>query len=70
VSRVKLVFAAALKAKRAWNRIPPAQRRKIVETTKTQGPVIAKKAASAARTHGPVVARRLAEAIDKARRRR
>jgi hypothetical protein len=70
VSRIKLAIAAALKAKAAWERIPPAQRRKLLEQARTQGPVIAKKTASAARTHGPEVARRLSDAIEKARKAR
>jgi len=57
-----------MKAKKTWDRIPPEQRRKVVETAKTQGPAIAKKAAVATRTRGPVLARRVAEAIEKARK--
>ena len=68
MSSLKLAIAAALKAKKTWDRIPPEQRRKLVETAKTQGPAIAKKAATATRTHGPVFARRLADAIEKARK--
>jgi len=42
--------ALALKAQRGWNRIPPAQRRQIIENATKQ-----------ARKHGPVVAKRAAE---------
>ena len=68
MSRVKLAIAAAMSAKKTWDRIPPEQRRKLVETAKTRGPVVAKKGADATRTYGPILARRLVEAIDKARK--
>ena len=59
--RIKLAIAAALKAKRTWDRIPVEQRQKIAEaaaaTTKTYGPVVAKKAADTAKTRGPAVAK-------------
>jgi hypothetical protein len=42
--------ALALKAQRGWNRIPPAQRRQIIENATKQ-----------ARKHGPIVAKRAAE---------
>jgi len=42
--------ALALKAQRGWNRIPPAQRRQIIENATKQ-----------ARKHGPVVAKRAVE---------
>jgi hypothetical protein len=42
--------ALALKAQRGWKRIPPEQRRQIMEN-----------AAKQARKHGPVVAKRAAE---------
>ena len=42
--------ALALKAQRSWNRIPPAQRRQIIENATKQ-----------ARKHGPVVAKRAVE---------
>ena len=45
----KLV-ALAFKAQRSWSRIPPAQRRLILENASKQ-----------ARKHGPVVAKRAAE---------
>jgi hypothetical protein len=67
-SRAKLALIAALKAKRAWDRLPPEQRQALVETARKQGTVAAQKAALTARTHGPVVARRIAEAVEKARK--
>ena len=42
--------ALALKAQRGWKRIPPEQRRQIIEN-----------AAKQARKHGPIVAKRAAE---------
>jgi hypothetical protein len=42
--------ALALKAQRGWKRIPPEQRRQIMEN-----------AAKQARRHGPIVAKRAAE---------
>jgi acyl-CoA reductase-like NAD-dependent aldehyde dehydrogenase len=63
--RLKVAFAAAMKAKRTWERIPPEQRRKMVEsaaaTAKKHGPLVAKKLGDTARTQGPVVAKRLAD---------
>ena len=65
MSRLKLMLAAAMKAKRTWDRIPPEQRQRVLEsaktTVKTQGPIVARKAAETARTHGPIVARKAAE---------
>ncbi|MCC6222100.1 MAG: hypothetical protein IT201_01255 [Thermoleophilia bacterium] len=80
ISRWKLAVGAAVKAKRAWDRIPPEQRAKALESAKAQvrthGPTVAKaaaataqKAAGAAATHGPVIARRIADAIEKSRKR-
>jgi hypothetical protein len=66
------MLAAALKAKRTWDRIPPEQRQRMLEgaktTVRTQGPIVAKKVADTARTQGPIVARRLGEALEKARK--
>jgi acyl-CoA reductase-like NAD-dependent aldehyde dehydrogenase len=63
--KVKLAFAAALKAKRAWSRIPPEQRKKIVETAavqvRTHGPVLAKKISDAAKAKGPAVAKKASD---------
>jgi molybdenum cofactor biosynthesis enzyme len=72
MARLKLMIAAAMKAKRTWDRIPPAQRQRMLEsaktTVKTQGPIVARKAAQTARTQAPIVARRIAQAIEKARK--
>lgn len=54
----KLILVAN-RARRGWKRIPPEQRRRIVET-----------AGRGARTHGPVVARRIGTAVQKARKAR
>lgn len=73
MSRIKLLIVAAKTAKGAWDRLPPEQRRRLLEgaktTVQTQGPVVAKKAADTARTHGPVLARRIGDAVEKARKR-
>jgi acyl-CoA reductase-like NAD-dependent aldehyde dehydrogenase len=65
MTRLKVALAAALKAKRTWDRIPPEQRKKIVDsaaaTVRTHGPVVAKKVAETARTQGPVVAKKVAD---------
>jgi hypothetical protein len=47
----------AFKLQRGWNRIPPAQRRQIVQQAGKQ-----------ARKHGPVVAKRVGAAIREARK--
>ncbi len=56
----KLAWAAALKAKRTWDRLPPEQRAKLLDSAsralKTQGPAVARKASETARKHGPAVA--------------
>lgn len=69
---LRAALVAAVKAKRAWERLPPEQRKKIVDSAaaavRKHGPVVAKKVADTAREQGPVVARRLAEAIERARR--
>jgi acyl-CoA reductase-like NAD-dependent aldehyde dehydrogenase len=49
--------ALALKAQRGWKRIPPEQRRQIIEG-----------AAKQARKHGPIVAKRAAEIARQARK--
>jgi acyl-CoA reductase-like NAD-dependent aldehyde dehydrogenase len=55
----------ALKAQRSWKRIPPEQRRRLMEAAQTSarkhGPVIAK----TVREQGPVVAKRVAERVRK-----
>jgi acyl-CoA reductase-like NAD-dependent aldehyde dehydrogenase len=66
----KIALSAALKAKRRWDRLPPEQKARILEATKTtvktHGPVVAKKAADTARTQGPVVAQKAAETAQQA----
>jgi hypothetical protein len=47
----------AFKARRGWRRIPPAQRRKILEGAGRQ-----------ARRHGPVVAKQIGAALQSARK--
>lgn len=54
----KLIFVAN-RARRGWRRIPPEQRRQIVET-----------AGRTVRTHGPVVARQVGTAVQKFRKAR
>ncbi len=68
VSRTKMAIVAALKAKKAWDRLPPEQRQALLEKARRQGTVAAQKTAATARTHGPVVARRLADALARARK--
>jgi hypothetical protein len=62
---LKIAIAAAMKARRTWNRIPPEQRKKMVDAAvvqaKTHGPVVAKKVSDTAKTHGPVVAKKMAD---------
>jgi hypothetical protein len=47
----------AFKLKRGWSRIPPAQRRKMIDNAGKQ-----------ARKRGPVVAKRLGDAVRNARK--
>jgi hypothetical protein len=49
----------ALKLRRGWNRIPPKQRRKMIENTREQ-----------VRTKGPVVAKRMRETARNVRKKR
>ncbi len=62
---IKLAFAAAMKARRTWNRIPPEQRKKMLDAAvvqaRTHGPVVAKKLSDTAKTQGPVVAKKMAD---------
>jgi acyl-CoA reductase-like NAD-dependent aldehyde dehydrogenase len=62
------LFTAALKAKRAWDRLPPEHRRQILERAgkhaKQHGPTVAK----AMRDQAPAVAKRLQEAMRNARK--
>jgi hypothetical protein len=50
------LMTLAFKVKRGWDRIPPAQRRQILENAGKQ-----------ARRHGPTVARRVGETIRQSR---
>jgi hypothetical protein len=52
----KLV-ALAFKVQRGWQRIPPAQRKKLIENAGKQ-----------ARKHGPVVAKQIGTALQNARK--
>jgi hypothetical protein len=54
----KLLFLA-MKLRRGWNRIPPKQRRKLVENAREQ-----------VRTKGPVVAKRVQETARNVRKKR
>jgi acyl-CoA reductase-like NAD-dependent aldehyde dehydrogenase len=54
----KLILVAN-RARRGWKRIPPEQRRRIMET-----------AGQGVRTHGPVVARRIGTVVKNARKAR
>lgn len=62
---IKLAFAAAMKARRTWNRIPPEQRKKMLDAAvvqaRTHGPVVAKKISDTAKTQGPAVAKKVAD---------
>jgi acyl-CoA reductase-like NAD-dependent aldehyde dehydrogenase len=59
----------ALKARQAWKRIPPAQRKAILQaaqkSARRHGPTVAK----TVRDQGPIVARRVAEAVRQSRKR-
>jgi hypothetical protein len=61
-------IVVALKARQAWKRIPPAQRRAILKaaqsSAKKHGPTVAK----TLREQGPVVAKRLAQAARQPRK--
>ncbi|HEY3069689.1 MAG TPA: hypothetical protein VGJ34_05180 [Gaiellaceae bacterium] len=51
------LLTLAYKARRGWQRIPPAQRKKLVANAGKQ-----------ARKHGPVVAKRIGAAVRQARK--
>jgi hypothetical protein len=53
------ILALGYKAQRGWKRIPPEQRRKMVE-----------RAGKQARKHGPVVAKRVGTAVRNLRKAR
>jgi hypothetical protein len=65
----KILFLA-VKLRRGWSRIPPKQRRRIVEGARDQvrkkGPVVVKRV----REEGPVVARRVRERVKTVRKKR
>jgi acyl-CoA reductase-like NAD-dependent aldehyde dehydrogenase len=62
------LITAALKAKRAWDRLPPEQRKRLLEQAgkqaKEHGPTVAK----AVRDQAPVVAKRVQDAVRNARK--
>jgi hypothetical protein len=64
------VLFLAVKLRRGWNRIPPKQRRKLVEgarrQARKQGPVVVKRV----REQGPVVAKRIGTTLKDVRKKR
>jgi hypothetical protein len=64
------ILLLAMKMRRGWTRIPPKQRRKIIEgardQVRKQGPVVAKRV----REQGPVVAKRVGETVRQVRKKR
>jgi acyl-CoA reductase-like NAD-dependent aldehyde dehydrogenase len=63
------VLLIAMKAQRGWKRIPPTQRRAILEaagrSAKKHGPAVAK----TVKQQGPTMARQLARALRESRKR-
>jgi hypothetical protein len=63
------VLFLAMRVRRGWNRIPPKQRRRLIEgarqQVRKQGPVVAQRV----RERGPVVAKRIGETITQSRKR-
>ena len=63
------VLLVAMKAQQGWRRIPPKQRRAIVQaaqrSAKKHGPLVAKRV----KEQGPTMARRLAEVLRESRKR-
>jgi acyl-CoA reductase-like NAD-dependent aldehyde dehydrogenase len=63
------ILLVAMKAQRGWKRIPPAQRRAILEaaqrSAKKHGPAVAR----TVKQQGPTVARQLAKALRESRKR-
>jgi hypothetical protein len=53
------ILALGYKARRGWKRIPPEQRRKLIEGAGKQ-----------ARKHGPALAKRVGEAVQQVRKSR
>ena len=62
------LITAALKAKRAWDRLPPEQRKRLLEQAgkqaKEHGPTVAR----AVRDQAPVVAKRVQDAVRNTRK--
>ena len=65
MNRVKLALLLAMKAKRTWDRVPPEQRKKMLDTATEQarkhGPAVAKAVAGTARSRGPAIAKKLGD---------
>jgi acyl-CoA reductase-like NAD-dependent aldehyde dehydrogenase len=63
------LLVVAMKAQRGWKRIPPAQRRAILEAAQKQakkhGPAVAR----TMKQHGPTAARQLAKVLRESRKR-
>jgi acyl-CoA reductase-like NAD-dependent aldehyde dehydrogenase len=63
------VFLVAMKAQQGWRRIPPEQRRAILEaagrSAKKHGPAVAR----TVKQRGPTVARHLAKVLRESRKR-
>jgi TRAP-type C4-dicarboxylate transport system substrate-binding protein len=63
------VLLVAMKARRGWQRIPPAQRRAILEaagrSAKKHGPTVAR----TVKQRGPTMARQLAKVLRESRKR-
>jgi hypothetical protein len=62
------LLAAAAKARQRWNRIPPEQRRKMIEQAGKQVRVYGPAAAKVVRERGPVIAKGIATALRNARK--
>jgi acyl-CoA reductase-like NAD-dependent aldehyde dehydrogenase len=62
-------IAVALKARQAWKRLPPEQRRAILQAAQSSarkhGPTVAR----TVRDQGPAVAKRFTEAVRQSRKR-
>jgi acyl-CoA reductase-like NAD-dependent aldehyde dehydrogenase len=63
------ILLVAMKAQRGWKRIPPAQRRAILEAAQKQakkhGPAVAR----TVKQRGPTMARQLAKTLRESRKR-
>lgn len=62
------LLAAAAKARQKWNRVPPEQRRKMIEQAGRQARVYGPAAAKVVRERGPVIAKGIAAALKSARK--